>query len=87
LFFPAVISNLAPVIFCKPVKDRKPVQKTEQKNLQQCPTLPDFVGKNTAREEMTYEMPGIGNVSGKRNIVVVWMTGNRITGHAKKRTK
>jgi hypothetical protein len=57
LFLPAAIPNLAPVIFCKPVKDQKPVLKTEQKNSQQCPTLPDFPGQNTARAEMNYRIP------------------------------
>jgi hypothetical protein len=42
LFFPAAIPNLARVIFCKPVKDQKPVQKTEQIHPQQNPALQNF---------------------------------------------
>jgi len=67
LFFPAAIPNLAPVIFCKPVKDQKPVLKTEQIHPQQNPALPDFPRQNTARTEMNFRMPGVDNDYGDRN--------------------
>jgi hypothetical protein len=67
LFFPAAIPNLAPVIFCISINDQKPVQKTEQINSQQNPALPDFPGRNTARAEIDYRMPGVDSDSGGRN--------------------
>ena len=81
LFFPAAIPNLAPLIFCISTKDQKPVQKTEQIHPQQNPALPDFVGQNTARAEINLRMPEVDSDSGGRNIVEVWMTGNRVTNH------
>jgi hypothetical protein len=84
LFFPAAIPNLARLIFCTSTKEQKPVQKTEQNHPQQNPALPDFVGQNTAREGMTYEMPGIGNVFGERIIVMVWMAGNMVRFYAER---
>jgi hypothetical protein len=78
LFSPAAIPNLALLIFCTSIKDQKPVLKTEQIDSQKNPAFPDFPGENAAREGMTYEMPGIGNVSGGKNIVEIWTTGNRV---------
>jgi len=66
LFFPAAIPNLAPVIFCKPVKDQKPVLKTEQIHPQQNPALPDFPGQNTARAEINFRMPEVDKDSGEK---------------------
>jgi hypothetical protein len=83
LFFPAAIPDLAPLIFCKPVKDQKPVLKTEQIDLQQIPALPDFLWQNTARAERNYKMPEVNIDFSGRNIEEVWMTGNKVVFHAK----
>jgi hypothetical protein len=76
LVFSATIPNLAPVIFCKSVKDQKPVLKTGQIHPQQIPVLPDCSEQNTAKAEMNYSIPVVGSDSGGKNIVEVWMTGN-----------
>jgi len=47
------------------------VQKTGQINSQQNPALPDFVGKNTARGEIDYRLPGVDSDSGGRKFCVV----------------
>jgi hypothetical protein len=83
LVFPAAIPNLAPVIFCKPVKDQKPVLKTGQNHPQQIPVLPDCSEQNTARAEMNYSILVVDYVSGVKNVVEGWITGNKVVFHAK----
>ena len=57
------------------------MQKTEQNHPQQIPALPDFAGQNTVRAKIDYRMPGIDNVFGVKNVVEVWMTGNKVVFH------